>query len=49
MGLIEWYMKVYKNIDPLIHHPSACGRRRSDFDRPKISTLIRALKKVSNA
>ena len=39
MGLIDWYIKVYKNIDPLIYHPS-------DFDRP---TLIRSLKKVSNA
>lgn len=31
MGLIEWYIKVYKKIDPSMHHPSIWGRSRAEF------------------
>jgi hypothetical protein len=31
MGLIEWYIKIYKRIDPSMHHPSIWGRSKAEF------------------
>ena len=31
MGLIEWYIKVYKKIDPSMHHPSIWGKSKAEF------------------
>lgn len=31
MGLIEWYIKVCKQIDPSMHHPSIWGKSKAEF------------------
>lgn len=31
MGLIEWYIKIYKKIDPSMHHPSIWSRSKAEF------------------